>query len=705
VQRSRTRSRLWRAVATVVTGALVASAAAIGIAAPAQAAGAAVSVPEVPRAGGTVTITGSGFDVSGFGLYLGVRANDAGSDTYTVWIDDTNTTGDTAEGPTGAATPDGSFTVDVPVPAYSEVGYSIVTRGAHGIPNATNETTTPVVYAAPVAAATTTTLDVSPAGTSEEGTDVVLTATVSPAVAGSVDFYAAPAGGGSPTPLEEDVAVVDGVAGLTVADLPVGTHRLTATFTPSDTVAYAPSTSTAVTHEVTAAPTEPETPTPTLVVSQATGLDPDGVTITVTGAGYDTTARALYGPGAGVDAAGVYAQVGWLAPSWRPSEGAASSDRSNAASVWVQGTNGTSPYLLWTDNGDGTASFSWTVTIDKASLDAVKIAGGTLSVFTVGAGGVTQAVNEKAVSLTFTDPVVTVSDTTFAPGEPITVSGVGFPAGQVATIEIHSDPIVLGTATVSGTGGFTFTGTIPVGIEPGTHSIVVTAGGVSVELPGGVTITSDPVATAADTAVVCTANSVSAATVNWGFKRSFVDYINGGIANGSVSGGWGTGSGAYSVENNSGSVRYNGSVTYYGHSGVLDITLSNLRIAVRSATTAVLFVTTPSTGEIPLANLSLPAASTSGGAISWSNASATITSAGSQLFSYNGNAFYPTGTALDPVSFSFPLGASVPCDSTTDGTLAATGGSAPIEGLWIGMGALLLGLGALAIRRRRTAKA
>ena len=34
-----------------------------------------------------------------------------------------------------------------------------------------------------------------------------------------------------------------------------------------------------------------------------------------------------------------------------------------------------------------------------------------------------------------------------------------------------------------------------------------------------------------------------------------------------------------------------------------------------------------------------------------------LQSAGASLFSYNGNAFYPAGTALDPVSFSWPLGA------------------------------------------------
>jgi len=140
-----------------------------------------------------------------------------------------------------------------------------------------------------------------------------------------------------------------------------------------------------------------------LAVSQTTGLDPAGATITVTGTNYDPSAVGLHGPSAG-QAAGVYAQIGWLDTNWRPSQGADSGTRSNAYTAWVQGTNETAPYLRWTINPYGLADFSWTVTIDKATLDAKARTGATLAVFTVGAGGVIQAGNELSVPIAFTVP-------------------------------------------------------------------------------------------------------------------------------------------------------------------------------------------------------------------------------------------------------------------------------------------------------------
>jgi len=65
--------------------------------------------------------------------------------------------------------------------------------------------------------------------------------------------------------------------------------------------------------------------------------------------------------------------------------------------------------------------------------------------------------------------------------------------------------------------------------------------------------------------------------------------------------------------------------------------------------------------------------------------------------------FYQAGAALDAVSFEFPLGAEVPCDSTTNGSLATTGGPAPMDAVWAAAFLLLLGSGALVWRRRRMA--
>jgi hypothetical protein len=91
------------------------------------------------------------------------------------------------------------------------------------------------------AAPTTTGLAVSPAGPVVEGTSVTFTATVAPAAAaGTVQFMDGTKALGSP------VAVAGGAASLTTGTLAVGSHALTARFTPTDPNAFVASASAAV---------------------------------------------------------------------------------------------------------------------------------------------------------------------------------------------------------------------------------------------------------------------------------------------------------------------------------------------------------------------------------------------------------------------------------------------------------------------------
>ncbi len=287
-------------------------------------------------------------------------------------------------------------------------------------------------------------------------------------------------------------------------------------------------------------------------------------------------------------------------------------------------------------------------------------------------------------------------------GGTITVTGSGFTAGQNVLVEVHSDPYALGTATVGADGRLTISGTLPADFPAGEHSVVAIVDGQTIAA-AAVTIaaaaTPAPTVEAAPVAT-CTAQSVSGASISWGVKESFVSYVNGPIAKGSADISWGSGSGSFNADENLGSVNYGGSATFTGHSGVLNLTLSNPSIQVTGAGSATLSVVANGS-RVTIATLSLPAASVSGRAISWRNAAATLTSAGASLFSYNGNAFYPAGTALDPVSFSWPLGAEVPCDVTTSGELAATGGQLSDATAWLGLSLLVLGVGLVALRRRR----
>lgn len=76
-----------------------------------------------------------------------------------------------------------------------------------------------------------------------------------------------------------------------------------------------------------------------------------------------------------------------------------------------------------------------------------------------------------------TTPTLHVTGTLVV-GEKITVTGQSFEPDTVVTVELHSDPVELGTATVQSDGTFALTATIPTGTPAGQHDIVVLAGGV-----------------------------------------------------------------------------------------------------------------------------------------------------------------------------------------------------------------------------------
>ncbi|WP_354024580.1 hypothetical protein [Conyzicola nivalis] len=59
------------------------------------------------------------------------------------------------------------------------------------------------------------------------------------------------------------------------------------------------------------------------------------------------------------------------------------------------------------------------------------------------------------------------------PGQSVTLSSSGLPAGSVVTAELHSTPIALGSTTVAADGTFLLTATIPLTVEAGDHHFVV----------------------------------------------------------------------------------------------------------------------------------------------------------------------------------------------------------------------------------------
>ncbi len=190
---------------------------------------------------------------------------------------------------------------------------------------------------------------------------------------------------------------------------------------------------------------------------------------------------------------------------------------------------------------------------------------------------------------------------------------------------------------------------------------------------------------------------VANATLDWGVKTSFRNYITSPIAKGSVTNlGATTGSGPYSWTGGTGTANLDGTgvdvafgendgVHFQGHAegeeSILDLTFTQPQLKVTSPTTAELyldvdgreFVDTTTLGEfysfddVHFADVTLPAPTVSGSTYTWTNAAATMTADGLDAF----GGFYNASTAgLDPITFSAPI-AAVPAAETTTSIAAS----------------------------------
>ncbi|MDI6023789.1 hypothetical protein QBL02_09540, partial [Leucobacter sp. UT-8R-CII-1-4] len=135
---------------------------------------AAVSTPvvvttEAARAGGTITVTGSGFNPAAPGVYVGFGPAGlpgfyigSGSMLDTVFVGPTNEDGSTEAGRTAKLNADGTFTTTFTAPAFEDAkSYAVYTSKAHGqgMGDKSQDTTTAVAYSAPVVAAPAVTVE------------------------------------------------------------------------------------------------------------------------------------------------------------------------------------------------------------------------------------------------------------------------------------------------------------------------------------------------------------------------------------------------------------------------------------------------------------------------------------------------------------------------------------------------------------------
>ena len=396
---------------------------------------------------------------------------------------------------------------------------------------------------------------------------------------------------------------------------------------------------------------------PTVVVSQTAGLNPLGETLTVSGYNFGpngTATNAARPPLTG-KFGGAYVAFGKYADVWQPSLGAASATRKNGSVAWVlnaedTATVGGTAAGAVAINADGTFS----VTLTAARGFAGEPATGNYGIFTYGGGGSNYAAFETSTPVAFTAATGTTTTLTASPA-------TGLTEGDSATLTAAVSPSAPGTVTFRS--GTTVLGTVDAAVATTSISnLVAGAQDFSAEF-----VPTNPLLFTGSTGTltITAANKVvGAGSLSWGVKQSFRSYVTGTIAQGSITGngvgvsggifrfGQSTG-GTFDPSTGLGTSAYSGSVRFYGHGGLLDVTLANPVVRIDSASQATLFVTVNGGAATPFATLNLAGGtkSTPSNTVSYSGVPASLTSQGAAVFSFNGSSFYSTGEPLDAVSF------------------------------------------------------
>jgi parallel beta-helix repeat protein len=189
-------------------------------------------------------------------------------------------------------------------------------------------------------------------------------------------------------------------------------------------------------------------------------------------------------------------------------------------------------YFLGSFDGNGLLSLTGQVMIPASvpgSVAAIEVtATDEDTVYPGGIDGVAGFLDGRTgrytscTTMTGTPPTATTSSDTVAPGGSLGVSGTGFAPGEPVSVTLHSDPVLLATATADATGAISTTVTIPSNTPPGAHTIVIegkTSGvtasaALTVTAPAGSTTNPAPATTLAPAATLAPATTPAPATTD-----------------------------------------------------------------------------------------------------------------------------------------------------------------------------------------------
>jgi hypothetical protein len=258
-------------------------------------------------------------------------------------------------------------------------------------------------------------------------------------------------------------------------------------FSPGDTsldtfvpVSFVAETTGSPSPSATTSTPAPEVPAYAVSATPTTGLDADAdtVAVTITGLAAD---------------AGVYVRLCALGTGGRPA-----ADACDGQGRWVRETY---PYGPYPTDGSVVKPSAGPVTLDVrarfGSIDCTAVACGVhvrrdhlapsdtaldraipLTFATASPAPTTSGSPEPSPSPSTSTPTrdarVDLGSATAAPGGSLTLTGTGFAAGERVLVELHSDPVELGTATATAAGEVDTTVTVPASTPAGEHTVVLT---------------------------------------------------------------------------------------------------------------------------------------------------------------------------------------------------------------------------------------
>ena len=537
---------------------------------------------------------------------------------------------------------------------------------------------------------TATALTASPSGQVLAGADVALTATVAPAIAGSVQFR-------NGSTVLATVPVAAGVATHTITAAAAGEYALSAVFVPTDAAHYAGSTGSLAYTVNAPVPASPGSLTWGVKQSLQSYVLGGGSISTGSGAGYNgvrfsfpQASSTSFNHTAGTGSSSYSGRATFAYPAHGFSIGL-----SNPRVLVTSATAGTL-YMDVTYNGStqsgvafatlglGSASTSSTgTTTTFSNVTATLTAAGATAFqgfytagtaldplsFVVGSPSTgfasttkSAVVNEPAATPPATTGITAASESP-TEGEQFTASASGFGANEKGIlVVIYSEPTLLATVAADASGNVNWTGALPKGLT-GEHTLTFQG-----SVDRGLVLDIAPAAPITTTALEGCA--VESGDLTWGFKESFRSYISGSIANGewtvadgatyeTPDFGWTDATGTYDAATSAGQVDFTGSITFTGHDGVLNTTVANPSIRFDSADSATLLLDVTGTTQegvseektaVEFVTLDLSAATvdSADGVVTITGAPAVLTADGSEVFGT-----YEAGEAFDAVTVSF----------------------------------------------------